>query len=587
LKILLVDPNDVPDRGPWASERWDLIVDLGRGGSDAYARWGEHFRCPVFPLDSQRIGLAEFQRVRAFMRLGARRLLDREGLDWWELIAIMLHDKIDAVGALRRLASSIDSRAKIHATRGGFCVAALGLMRDTPVDELSTASSSLVQSIARYWRIARKFPLPQLLEIAGDKYDPVYSARSLFARRRKDAGKPVVLLPSAYINVTRLALAYSKMLPETEFLLVTTRRSGQMSRRPPNVNTVGIAGYVTGKKSANDEHCDLLKQWSHLRNELEADPDVAVLLRMGVFDSFPTRLREGLVLRDAWLEVLESEMVTAVLCGDDSNPITHMPVLLARPRNIPTIVSHHGALDGRHLIKQNHADVILAKGKMEEDYLVRVCGVPSTSVEIGAPDIAPRSVPGDLVSSAQNKSSIVFFSESYEVLSGRTKEFYGDVLPRLANLSLKYGVRLMIKLHPAESRQERRSLVREVLSTRQMEVTTLIDGPLVDGLLDDTWFGVTVLSTTAVDCAKRGIPCFFCKWLEYWPYGYIDQFERFGVGRSLITPEEIDDIPRILETYSIAPEVHRNVWQPIAPERLRILLGKLPTDHTCEVDPGL
>jgi hypothetical protein len=154
-------------------------------------------------------------------------------------------------------------------------------------------------------------------------------------------------------------------------------------------------------------------------------------------------------------------------------------------------------------------------------------------------------------------------------------------MPRLANLSVTHGVKLVIKLHPAESRRERERLVRATLSPEQMKVTTLIEGPLTEDLLDVTWFGVTVLSTSAVDCAKRGIPCFLCKWLEYWPYGYIDQFERFGVGKQLQTPEQINEIPHLLKAFWIGPEVQRNLWNAISPERLRVLLG----DERDKVDP--
>ncbi len=559
----------MPDRGPWARERWDRVIDLGQGGSEAYTRWAERFECPVVPLNSMRMGLAEFERIRAFMQCGAGRLCDQEGVDWWEMIAIMLHDKIDLVGVLRRFANSLEPTAQIHVTRGGFCATALSLMRDISVNEYPRSNSGLLRSVAHYWNIARKFPLPQLFEIASDKYDPVYSVRRIFARKRGGSGRPVVVLPSAYVNVSRLELAYATMLPETDFLLVTTRRSGRMSCHPTNVATVGIAAYVSHRKTTEDEYGELLERWDRLWPELEVDPDIALLMRMGFFESFPTRLHQGLIVRDAWRALFESEKVSGVLCGDDSNPITHIPVLLARHRNIPAIVSHHGALDGRHLIKQNHADVILAKGKMEEDYLLRVCGVAQKNVEIGAPAVpqVARHVP-------KSRASIVYFSESYEVLSGRTVEFYRDVLPRLANLSLRLGRRLVIKLHPAESRKERVGLVKRTLSPAQLGVTTVIEGPLTQGLLDETWFGVTVLSSAAVDCAERAIPCFFCRWLEYWPYGYIDQFERFGVGRALKSPEEIVEIPRLLQTYSSYPEGHRSLWEPIASERLRILLGQ-------------
>ena len=63
---------------------------------------------------------------------------------------------------------------------------------------------------------------------------------------------------------------------------------------------------------------------------------------------------------------------------------------------------------------------------MEQDYLVRVGGVPRTKVEIGAPAMLGRKV---VRAANAARKSIVFFSEAYEMSGGgRAKEFYRDVL---------------------------------------------------------------------------------------------------------------------------------------------------------------
>ena len=82
-----------------------------------------------------------------------------------------------------------------------------------------------------------------------------------------------------------------------------------------------------------------------------------------------------------------------------------------------TLTSHHGAFDGRHLIKPNYSDVILVKGKMEEDYLLRVCGLPPVQVEIGAPAKKSSDPSTESAKESGAASSIVFFSESYEAVS--------------------------------------------------------------------------------------------------------------------------------------------------------------------------
>jgi hypothetical protein len=569
--VLVVHPEDSPDCGPWTRERWDFVLDLGRGGANSYERWERQFHCPVVPLASLRLGLSEFRRIRDFMTAGKDQLRDREGLDWWALTAIVFHERVEQLGILRRFAEGLERNAQVFLTRAGYYADALGLLLPGRVSTCPGVPASEVKGALYYLGLASKFPMGQLLEIAGDKYDANYSMRAALASKPRPSRKPVVLLPSAYVNVSKLGLAYAKVIPETSFLLVVTRRGGWVSNPPPNVATARIAPYVSISQPVDKEYDELLGQWRHLRDDLEANPDIALLGRLGLLNLFPQYFRKGLIMRNAWRAVFDTEPVQAVLCGDDSNPTTCMPLILARNRGIPMVVSHHGALDGRHLIKQNYADVILAKGKMEQDYLTRVCQVLPASVEVGAPAgfsqiHEPRGTAA--------KPDIVFFSEGYEVSAGRTEEFYRDVLPPLAALAREQQRTLVVKLHPAESRKERETFVARVLTSDQMKLTRVVSGALSQELLDHTWFGITVLSTAAVECASHGIPCFLCEWLEFWPYGYIEQFARFGAGRILKSAQEIAAIPQILRDYSFDEEITRNLWEPIVPERLRDLLSK-------------
>ncbi len=87
-------------------------------------------------------------------------------------------------------------------------------------------------------------------------------------------------------------------------------------------------------------------------------------------------------------------------------------------------------------------------------------------------------------------------------------------------------------------------------------------------LLAGAWFGITVLSSVATECAMRRIPCFLCKWLEFWPGEYVDQYVRFGVGIELKDPGEIKNIPKCLESYAADPNVMENCWQPASVECL-------------------
>jgi hypothetical protein len=110
-----------------------------------------------------------------------------------------------------------------------------------------------------------------------------------------------------------------------------------------------------------------------------------------------------------------------------------------------------------------------------------------------------------------------------------------------------------------------------------------VSGPLTEDLLAKAWFGITILSTVAIECAIRGIPCFLCKWLESWPYGYVEQFIRFGIGIGLNDPSEIGKIPDYLQQHRPGADILENCWQPAASGRLRELLTTWRNAHTMAV----
>ena len=436
---------------------------------------------------------------------------------------------------------------------------------------LRTATYSS-RGLDHYVRVAKKFPASQLLEIFWDKTDPGYQLRGRFSRHAKPSPRQVILAPTAYGNASRTAIAYAESVPELSFLLVSTRRSGWIPSTPSNVATNSLRSYASvGDRSRRVELEHLSKCWNALRIQLNEKPEFKMLEAIGGFDEFPRRLAHGLEIRDAWCNVLDREPLSGVLCADDSNPYTHIPLLLAKERGLPTVACHHGALDGRYMFKRAHADVVLAKGNMEQDYLVRVCGVPRTKVEIGAPAMLGRKV---VRAANAARKSIVFFSEAYEISGGgRAKEFYRDVLPPLADLAIRAGCQLVVKLHPAESLAERQGFVFDTLSPAQRNVVRVVAGPLGD-LLNDTWFGVTILSTVAVDCATQAIPCFLCSWLEFWPYGYIDQFTRFGVGIKLDRTTTYWRFRNCWPATSQTRAVVRNCSTPIESARFAALLRR-------------
>ena len=532
MQVLLLHSEDDPLHGPWIGPHWDAVYDLARSGWAACERWSRVFCCPVRPIDALREGGSQIRRVRELLQFGLGRLLDREGLDWWELTALLVHQHLESLVLLRKLAEDLPPDVEVAITRDGFEAGALRVQLGKRLRVVTSPTASPRKGLRHYGNRLSRLPSAQILEILGDKYDTCYRLRRHWHRRRPRNSQPVVLLPTAYVNVSLMETAYAQLLPDHDFLLVSTRRSGRLREVSGNVQQAWLASYASAG-GRGEELRDLLERWAGLEKEIEAVPELVMLAKLGFMNDFPRRFGDGLAIRDAWRRVMEIEPVRAVLCGDDANWYTHVPVLLAARRGLPTLVCHHGGLDGRYLIKTNHADVILAKGRMEADYLVNTCGVDPSQVEVGAPS-APAYRGNQ---HTEKRERIVFFSEPYEMSAGRTEEIYRDILPGLADLAGQGGRKLVVKLHPSENLRDRREIAQKILGREQTTLLEWVTGRLQPELLNRTWFGVTVLSSVAVDCVVHGVPCFVCDWLDLWPYGYVAQYRKFGVGMGLSAPE--------------------------------------------------
>ncbi|HEY6337924.1 MAG TPA: hypothetical protein VIW68_05480 [Candidatus Sulfotelmatobacter sp.] len=581
MRVLLLHPEDFPQRGPWSAQRWDLIVDLGRSSAFSAAAWEQAAHAPVLRTDSFRQDLQDLGRVRELFLPGMGRLVDKQGIDWWQLTSLLIMSETEEVLLFQRMISKIDRTAEIWATRPGWPASGVADLLKLPLHTFSRARSARLGKLVRhYGSLLRRFPARQIKEILLDKYDSEYKWRARFAPRTPPLREPSILLPSAYVNVSRMAAAYARLLPDQSFLLVATRQSGRSVSPPPNVQIRDLAAYVEGD-SPVQERAAIHEQWIRLKADLCANPEFATLSRAGVFDPFPRWFQDGLRARDAWRKVLEREPVCGVLCGDDSNLYTRLPVMLAAKRGIPTADFHHGAFDGRYLLKELPSDTYLAKNEMERDYLLRICGLPPERVVLAAPALAP--VDASPEGGAAESSVLVFFSEPYENAGMRAEEVYCEVLPRLCRVARDNGRRVIVKLHPFESLSQRVRMVQSLLPEESSKLITVVDGPLSQRLLAKTWFGVTVESTTVLDCFLRGVPGFVCGWLTLLPYGYVQQYGRFGIAQILREASELEEIPRRLAGLRNSQSNPERFSKTAEPETLRQLLGASRTDAVARI----
>lgn len=569
MSVLLLHPEDSPFEGPWANRRWDLVVDLGWAGQVCYARWAEKLGCPVRSFYDLMPSAQALDGLKELLRAGQNRLLDGEGIDWWDVLAPNLYLQLFELVLLRALAIEIAKDATVQATRGHRLLEALEVILGRRIGQVQKEDSpGSWRQLQRYAKLRQVLTPAQSIEIAFDKWDTDYSLRRWWNWRGATRFREQkILVPSAYGNVSRMAMAYAAMLPEQRFLLVTTRHSGELQNLPCNVEHIPLASYVPLRRESSTEReiVALTKECTKLIHTLAREPGFSALPT--ALEGLPAWLPACLRIRDAWRRVLEQEPLAAVFCGDQNNRHTRLPVLLAKRRNIRTIYFHHGALDFGMWLREPCFDSYLVKGEMEREYLTDFCGAKGERVFIGAPAEARSAV------LPRQESFIGFFSEPYEIYFGRTEELYLDVLPPLCRLAREQGRKVMVKLHPFESLTARTALAERILQPEDRTVLQVIKAPMTSDFLRRMWFGLTVKSSVAVECALAEIPCFLCGWFNVGPDGYMEQFVRYGAARMLTSPQEIGTIPQILSASLPTGEALLRLYQPASAQRLAAIFN--------------
>jgi hypothetical protein len=568
MRILLLHPDDA-FHGSWTAQHWDSVVDLGRAPKAFYYEWSARLGCPVFSVFDLAHEVEDLQTWRGLLELGMGRVVDRFGIDWWDVVGLLLQPELQDVRLALRLAEMLSGCRTLVATRRSLIAEAVRLQLGIPLEVLHRGlQKRLVRGVRRRGAAVANLSFVQLRQVVYDKYDPHYVWRKRFARPPKKSSEPVVLLPTAYSNVTKTAFSYARILPEQKFLLVLARESGAVSPVPANVQTARLASFATANCDRNElQELDVC--WKRMEQSLQKHSAFRLPVQIGILKKAPRWLRWGLMVRHAWNRVFETRSVAACLSADDSNPYTRIPLLLAQQRGIPAVACHHGALDCHMAIKKLRFSTYLAKGEMERDYLERICGVDAGRIRVGAPSSPPRENPSLW---SEGAPWIVFFTEPNETHLWRMEAIYREVLPRLCAAARNSGKTVVLKLHPFESARQRRRLVTRTLSKEDQKFVNVTDAPLSREILQKTWCAVTVESTVAFECASVGIPAFLCGWLRHAYAGYAPQFARFGVGRMLETPDDLLRIPEMLCAAIPSPGTASRLVQAISPTALSEVL---------------
>jgi len=562
--VLLLHPDDDPSSFPQL--KWSHVVDLGRAPEATYQTWSNNVACPVMSLFDLNAGTEDLHLTRELLEFGMGEVVDQFGIDWWDVLVQSIVPQIQQLTLLRRLAVMVSPGTDVYCTRPHFLASGLQSLTAGKLVILQTGKGRLVSRARRYMSAIQQLDFAQFTQVLQDKFDPEHAMRKHFARRPGIGSPPVVLLPSAYINVSRTAAEYAAMLPGVAFLLVHARNSGRLDRLPNNVKAASLDGYFSNADGRE------LKSLRHACRRLcltlkDSAPEFEVAETSGLLASIEHRLGWGLAVRDAWLAIFNSQDITACLCADDSNPYSRLPLMIARSRGIPALACHHGALDSRMAIKKQHADFYLVKSEMERDYLTRVCRMIPDRVVGAEPERSKAPAPQS--NTAASPRSLVFFTEPCHASGWRTGEVYRDLLPRLVALARKCGLELVFKLHPFESVKGHRRLLRRYLEPKVANEIRIIAGQAPPDMWQHANCALMVQSSVALECSKHGIPLFLCGWLADPCAGYVQQFERFGFGVVLRTPDELNGVPELMNS---ARRPQSNVSEAISGQTLLQLL---------------
>ncbi len=566
MKVLLLHPDDPI---PGLDKGWDLLVDLGRAPAPTYEMWSQQTRTRVVSLYDFTHGREDLRRVRELLQLGMGQWVDAWGIDWWDVLSLLIESDLRQLILIGRLARELKGGCELYASRPGAAATALQALTGAQQVRVEAGSHPVRRWAQHYRSVFAQLDTAQISQVVQDKFDREHALRRRLAHRRRTSGNPVVLLPSAYVNVSRSAVAYAALLPTESFLLVYARKSGRLNAVPANVSTTSLDPYFV--TAGSGEVAALAQAWELLKERLIAGAEeYSAANATGILDRIPGLMRWGIAVRDAWRQVFESETIVGCLCCDDSNPYTRLPLILARNRGIPTLACHHGAMDSKMAVKTPHADIYLAKGEIERDFLLRSCGVPAAKVVLGGqglpsgPDPAKAAAP-------RSEPWLVFFTEPYQAMGWRTEEVYRDLLPKLWSLSQACKLKLVFKIHPFESVRGHRRVLRKYLPENEPQIGVIAGTPSPE-LWRNIRFGLTVQSTVALQCAAQGIPVFLCAWLRDTTSGYLEQFAKFGIGQVLESAAELSEIPRLLEMRGTTVELRPNLWETMEPAQLRDLL---------------
>src|SRR5882724_1560643 len=131
-------------------DKWDLIVDLGNSPVSVYETWQQQTGCPIVRLSSYARGFEDIYALKRESNLAHGLVVDKFGIDWWDVLLPMLYSNLNRCWMLLRLAKDLGNSVQLFCSRPDPHASALQEFLGVECSPLPGTSSALARKVRHY-----------------------------------------------------------------------------------------------------------------------------------------------------------------------------------------------------------------------------------------------------------------------------------------------------------------------------------------------------------------------------------------------------------------------------------------------------
>ena len=170
MRVLLLHPEDELSVER-AGRKWDLIVDLGRAPVLSYERWGAQTGCRVISVYDFAKDFEDLHRVRELLQLGMGQWVDGLGIDWWDVVSLMIEPDLRQLMLIGRLARELPGGGELYVSRSSPLATALQSFTGSTLIRVETGFRPGMRWARHYRDLFSQLDAAQMSQAFQDKFD--------------------------------------------------------------------------------------------------------------------------------------------------------------------------------------------------------------------------------------------------------------------------------------------------------------------------------------------------------------------------------------------------------------------------------